>query len=250
MATDQDTKTTEDGKKIVVKKVAKAKVELEGAQGQKAGAGFRNKDRTLTSSALDEILSTPQGKTVATGLMTALVVALLFFFAITPALSSISRQLEKNDALRTRTAAMEEKSRNLLILQSKEVTNATALQNFDKYLNEDKHQDAIYTELLSLADKHEFTFVSVRYEIAVDIPERFIEKGLPSNVQFQTVRLSLKGDVADVPAMLKDIENQNRIYDIEEVAVTPSKDSDSAADVSFDITLLTLYWTTNFSPIT
>jgi Tfp pilus assembly protein PilO len=202
---------------------------------------FRQKERAKTSNALSDALNTAQGKTFSTAILTAVVVAMMLFFAITPALSSINTQLEKNDALRRRNQQLETKYNSLLQLQSKETSMAQQLLEFDEILGESKQQADIYVELEALTRNSRLTFRSLRFDEITGTVRKYEKLSLSARIRYQRVKLIAQGDINNGLNLLDAIEKSKRIFDIEDVSIiTPQSDDETG--VQFDITMRVLYW--------
>ncbi len=236
---DQTTNTTqnsENGANL------QAEVALDIPQsGNEAGAGFRANERSRTSSALAEMLATPQGKMISTTLLTVLVVLGLIFLAITPAFSSINSQLEKNEFLRTRNQQLETKVNSLLTLQTKEQNLAEQLAAFDSLLGQDKFQDEIYTELVTLARQNNMTFRSMRFDEASTNASNYEDLVLSPRARFQRISFVAVGDINNAINLVGAIEDSKRIFDIDDIAIVEPQ-SENEVGVQLDINLRAMYW--------
>jgi uncharacterized tellurite resistance protein B-like protein len=165
------------------------------ARESKSGSGksFSSKNRTRVSNALLESLQTSQGKTIATGISTFVVVALLFFLAITPAVSSITRQLEVNKRLKERNALMETKIQQLLQLAQKEEQYADDLKKFSAVFNEELHQDEVYDEMTKIAQTTKMEFRGMTFEANTTAPNKYDEVELDENLRFQAAKITVHG---------------------------------------------------------
>jgi Tfp pilus assembly protein PilO len=208
--------------------------------------GFMRRERRKTDSALSQLLATPQGKTISTALVTLLVVVMLIFFAITPALSSISTQLEKNTQLTDVVSRQDAKYNSILALQTKEQSLAEPLTKFAQVLSEDKHQAEIYTELHKLVTQNGLSFQSLRFTELTSVPAEYEELGISERAKLQRAKLIVTGGFTGGLSLLKQIEESSRIFDVEDLAITASPDGQQSASANgqliFDFSLRTIYW--------
>lgn len=216
-----------------------------GAPGAGNG-GFMKRERRKTDSTLSQLLTTPQGKTISTALITLLVVVLLIFFAITPALSSISSQLEKNSQLTDVVSRQDTKYNSILTLQTKEQSLAEPLTKFAEVLSEDKHQAEIYTQLHKLVTQNGLSFQSLRFTELTSVPAEYEELGISERAKLQRAKLVVTGSFTGGLSLLKQIEESTRIFDVEDLAITASPDAQQSAGANnqliFDFSLRTIYW--------
>ncbi len=208
--------------------------------------GFMKRERRKTDSAFSQLMATAQGRTISTALVTLLVVVMLIFFAITPALSSISSQVEKNTQLTDVVNRQDAKYNSILSLQTKEQTLAEPLTKFTQVLSEDKHQAEIYTELHKLVTQNGLSFQSLRYTELTSTPTEYEELGISERAKLQRVKLVVTGSFTGGLSLLKQIEESSRIFDVEDLAITANTDSQGSSTASsqliFDYSLRTIYW--------
>lgn len=209
-------------------------------QATQAKKSVSQRSRTRTSTAFLDILNTPQGQTFTTGLLSVLVVALLFFFAITPAVSSITRQLDINKDLKERNAQYDRKLTSLLTLAGKKQTYASDLETFGTVLGTDTNQDYIYADLIRLSQKHSLDFRSLTFDTEAPQQQKYEVFELSEKVRFQTMIFSVYGNFTNVDKLVAEIEASRRIYDIQSVVVTT--DETKPTSITANITINTIYW--------
>lgn len=210
--------------------------------------GIKNKisqkeqERTKTSNALFEAMNTAPGQTVTTGLISFIVVVLLFFFAITPAISSITRQLKVNSALKERNGKLESKLQSLTNLTQKEQNLATQLDEFESTLGTEKHQDLIYDELTDLANSSRMDFRGITFEVTKPNEIKYAELEPNEKLKIQTVRLTVVGQQGNLDKLIASIEASRRIMDVTDVIVTTDESNNNL--VLVNISINTFYWQT------
>ena len=192
-------------------------------ESEKASKKTKLKRGTSSSDYLKQF-DTPQGRSAATILLSVLAAFLMIFFAVRPAVSSITKQTEINSSLRERNLMMEGKLNSILEVARKEdqaVLNGDK-PTFDNVMSIERHQDLIYTELTDL----------VRANLS-----------LPLTVRYQSIRLSTVGSIEGIHRLIDQIETGQRIYDIRDIAYSvPESDDVTPNDIQVEITMTTLYW--------
>lgn len=212
---------------------------------EKPSQSFRAKERTKTSSAWLEALNTTKGKTFTTALISILIVALLIFFAISPALSSITTQLEKNKKLSERIATMDQKIQDLNSLSSKEVQLESDLQTFESYFGEDKHQDVIFDELKAITADAGMSFISVNFSDSdPNAISKYKEADLNNKLQSQDVKLVVTGRLESLVDLVESIEKSKRILDVETMSVS-KLEVNNDEEVQVDFLIKSFYWEVN-----
>lgn len=234
------------------------------AQSGKTLVSSQRNSRSQVSKMLNEVLESPQGKTIASGLLTATVVVLLITVAIVPALSSITTQIKRNEVLRDRNEEMEAKIENLLTLQSQEQQNATSLSEFNALLGERLYQDDIYSFMFDRTQSLGLVFQSLSFDIGdadsanIDtINESGTTSGeiLPPELQLQVVNLQVKGQPDNIIQLIRTLESDKRIYDITSISITEDEDNAGNEDIAqserlvANISMTTLYWDLGEEPI-
>ncbi len=215
------------------------------AKEEKANQSFRANERTKTSSAWIEALNTPKGKTFTTALITILIVALLIFFAISPALSSITAQLEKNKQLSERIATMDQKIQDLNALSAKEVQLESQLEVFESYFGEDKHQDAIFDELKDITADAGMSFISVSFSDSdPNAINKYKEADLNNKLQAQDVKLVVTGRLDSLTNLIEKIEGSTRILDVETMSVS-KLEVNNDEEVQVDLLIKSFFWEVN-----
>lgn len=204
-----------------------------------SGANFK-KERSKTSSAFLESLETPQGQTFTVAILSMLVVAVLFLFAITPAVSSINRQLKINRGLRERNAQYDAKLASLVSLAEKNTNYATDLQTFSTMLGESTNQDYIYADMVKFSQKNNLDFRGLSFDIYSPQQQKYENLDINEKLRFQTITLTVYGNVSNVDKLVSDLESSRRIYDVQDIIVTTDEETPTA--VSAGITINTIYW--------
>jgi Tfp pilus assembly protein PilO len=197
----------------------------------------------IDTTAIKAVLETPKGQTFTTGIATALVVAILFFFAITPALSSITRQLEVNEALRERITAQEAKRETLNSLASKETNLAQSYQTFSDLFGEQRHQSAIYRELTDIAEDNNLEFRSLSFELERPNVNKYEDLPTSNRLRYQTINFTVNGSFSNVDQLVEELESSQRVYDILSVTITAEEQSTNSGVI--DINMNTFYWEFN-----
>ncbi len=212
-------------------------------QEEKLSLAVKNaRSKSRTADDLSALFNTTQGKTYATGILTALAVALLVFFAIRPAIGSINNQLDKNKTLLEKITQMNTKIESLNSLTQKKQQYSTELAKFNSYFSEDKHQGEIYDELMSLIGKTRLEFVSMNFSDVEGEVKDYNEIALDPKVKSQMVKISVLGSLSDANKLVELIEKEKRFYDIEEVLITTPEGSEESNDLQTEINMRTLYW--------
>jgi uncharacterized protein YigA (DUF484 family) len=165
---------------------------------------------------------------------------LLFFFAITPAVSSITRQLKINSELRDRNERLESKLNSLTVLANKEQQFAEELDKFAEVMSEEKHQDLIYEELTDMSKKNKLDFRGMTFEVSKPNEIKYTELAPNEKLKVQSVRLTVVGQQGNLDKLLKSIEESKRIMDVTDVIVTTDEQNKEA--VLADVSINTFYW--------
>lgn len=205
-----------------------------------AKTGSAKKERAKTSAAFLETLQTPQGQTFTTGLLSVLVVALLFFFAITPAVSSITRQLEVNRDLRDRNSKYDQKLASLVSLSQKKQTYATDLETFSTMLGETPNQEYIYADMIQISQRNNLEFRGVTFDVLSPQQQKYELFDINEKLHFQTLTLNVYGNFNNLDDLVNDIETSKRIYDVQDIVV--ATDENQRTSVSANIVINTIYW--------
>jgi len=185
-----------------------------------SGAVSKIERRRLSSAAL-EALATPPGRTIATGLLSLLTVAGLLFFAISPAISSISRQVEINAALTARNEQLENKRTILFGLIQKEKENTALIEKFDKLLGKDRYQPEIYTEVLAAVTSVGGGFEAINYDDSQDRNSPYTALSPNGYLRTQRVSLVVKVNSGQLLQLLKLIEKSQRLLIVENFTINP-----------------------------
>lgn len=197
--------------------------------------------RRQAAAALTAALSTTQRKTIATGLISLLVVVALLFFAISPALASISKQLEVNQQLTARNAALTSKRDTLYGLIKTETDNADAITEFDGIFSERKYQTAIYIEVLEYLTESGLSFLSISFDQNGSLPERYIGVSPNDRLRVQQTNLAASGNYGQILAFLKKLEDAKRIFNVENLSFAPL-DKNTKDNYRVSVNISTFYW--------
>jgi len=204
---------------------------------------FRKLDQSRISKAYQQALATPQGKTIATGLLTFMIIGLLLFFAIAPALGSINAQLQVNTELLSLIKQMDNKLGVLLQLSSQQTKATDSLKLFDSYFGPDKHQGEIYTEITSIIDKNSLSFQSIDF-VAKDVKAlKYANGNIPPKVQFQTISIKVRGTASNIASLIGQIEASKRNYTVQQISLSVPDKKDPAT-IQGAITFYSTYWAT------
>ncbi|MFW5702768.1 MAG: hypothetical protein ACOCXP_02260 [Candidatus Dojkabacteria bacterium] len=214
--------------------------QIEQDQAGRQQSSVRDKNEE-TANALMETINSTQGNTVITILLSAAVSALLFFFAIAPALSSITSQLEKNEALRERITAQEQKLQSLNVLSGKNQNRASEIGLFNSYVGEDLSQDEIYLQMLEIAEDARMDFNSIAFEVEQPNVEVYEQTAFSPKTRVQTVNLTVTGQLSNLDTLLNELERSTRPYDVRSVQLT-NGDEDNLNIVTANIAINTIYW--------
>jgi hypothetical protein len=222
----------------------KAKLDLgkeKGPEKPKAVSKLRR-----TNAALDEIMSTSQGKTYVTLAITVVITAVMIFFAVSPALSSITRQLDKNNVLVERNQKMSSKVSTILALQQKEQANKTAYADFDAILSNNLNETKMYTEIYNILKSKvpQAKLRSISFAKSAEGSPEFTDLGLDSKTGIVNLRITAVMPVASVNELVKTLEESDKIYNIQTMGI--AKTDDVVGDnVQVDVQCYTLYWLTD-----
>lgn len=208
--------------------------------GSGSASGISQKGRRRTSNALIENLQTTQGKTITAAISSVVVVALLFFLAITPAVSSITRQLDTNKKLEERNTKLESKLQQLLQLAQKEEQYAQDLESFNELFDENLHQDAIYDEVTNISQLTRMEFRGLTFNPNTSLPAKYNDLEIDERLRFQSAKVSVYGQFGNMDNFLLKLEESKRILDIQDITVT--SDEQNPGSVRVDVTINTIFW--------
>jgi hypothetical protein len=194
------------------------------------------------SESISKILESKQGKTYSTAILSILLVAVMFFFAITPAVSSITSQLEVNAELRERINSMTTKQQNLNTLLAKDRENTSSIEEFKSILGNDLNESIDYETLLELLDSNNMQLRSINFSEQRGIPEEYVELGASSKLRNVNVRLVVLGSLSGATSLTADIEANKRLYDIEEITISEPEDIRDTDDYQVEYNLRAFYW--------
>jgi hypothetical protein len=209
-------------------------------------AEIRNDNQTSRgenlSDTFSKILESKQGKTYTTAILSAVLVAVMFFFAITPALSSISRQLEENAELRDRIGQMETKQQNLNTLLSKSNNNAQAIEQFRGIIGNDRNETDDYEEITAILDRNDLQMRSVIFSDGPTEIPKYDEIVLPIKLRTTNIRVIALGSLDDMNSAVADFEENERLFEINEINASIPEDIDDTNDYQAEFNLRTIYW--------
>jgi hypothetical protein len=199
-----------------------------------------------TNAALDEIMSTSQGKTYVTLAITVVITAVMIFFAVSPALSSITRQLDKNNVLVERNQKMSSKVSTILALQQKEQASKASYEDFEAILSNDLNETKVYTEIYNILKSKvpQAKLRSVSFTKSAEGAPNFADLGLDPKTGIVNLRITAVMPVASVDELVKTLEESDKIYNIQTMGI--AKTDDVVGDnIQVDVQGYTLYWLTD-----
>lgn len=197
----------------------------------------------LVNPQLRALTATTERKTYTVAFGTILVVVLLVFFAIRPAIATVFDRLAQNEKRQEQLDNMDQKYQHLITLSSQEAARADALGLLDIAIPSVRSEDWVADELKALADQNSLVFNSMSVEI-IDGKSN-IQSELGSNTEFADVNLSVTGERENFLKYLSDIETTIRPLNIYKVAISSRIDSTGEYTDSVDATLyLEIYYYT------
>jgi|GEM_PF-4387792 len=238
--------------------------ELEATRSSKS-PGVSGRSKVAGTSDLIALMKTSRGGVISTAATTLLILAGMLFFAITPAITTIQAQLDKNQQLQDVNGQMNQKYQRLVTLKKKEDDNAASLTRFNELFSlfglktpEGTRQKEVYAEINTMASASGLSFQTASFsEDPVDKKNDFgagaagslsastvrpKEPNIADRTRYMRIAISLTGNIADFPKMLAALETSKRVYLLESVNIGQNKGTGGTTGQTFQLSLLTLYW--------
>jgi len=200
----------------------------------------------FSSSTLRNFIATAQGKSYTIGVVTILLILVIFLVGVFPALSSIFLQIEQNS---NRTQALEQieiKRQTLRTLSVEESDKHAVTLSLNAYLPDKFDQVGIFNQLNEMATDTGSVLMAVTFinvESRRDLPAIF---GTPLALDGKVINLTVEGDRTELEEFVTLMEESRRIYNIVNLSLFKVDETtltgQSISQFKMDMQVETYFW--------
>lgn len=200
----------------------------------------------FNQSKLSSILETQQGKTYTVFGVTILIVAVMFFFAIRPAYTSITDKIAENNA---KELYIDDANAKLLILDelaSKKTVNQNAIDLLnDYYLSEKPIESFVTGNIVNLIQDRGLSINSMNFSEPQEVSNnRFEDVNRISQVSQVDVTFNISGGLEQIGGVLNEIEGLGKIINVNNFSLSYRVDGENNTwQASVDMTYY--FWDIN-----
>lgn len=160
---------------------------------------------TSSSSQIQKILDTTQGKTYTVILVTAVVIVLMVTFAIAPAYLSITDQFKENEEKRVYIAALDDKQEVLNTLAQQELDYTDQIQILEDLYPNQSDDEFVLANLDAMALHNRCRLMNVTYSRDIkNLPESGLAEF--TGLARAPIHVELQGELADLQLFLTQLE--------------------------------------------
>jgi|GEM_PF-6206844 len=189
---------------------------------------------TLRNPQLQKLTATPQRRTYTVIFATLLLVLLLVFFAIRPAVTSIFDRTSANKNKRKILGEMDTKYNNLLTLNSQEVDQAESLALLSSSIPEQRDEDFLVANMHSMVEKNnlEFASISITDKVKKSV---LTSSDLGIKTEVAGFSLEVRGSRMDIIRLVEDMENFPKIINIYSISFAPAGETYGSNTISANV---------------
>ncbi len=183
----------------------------------------------FTNPQFARLTATVERKTYTVVGVTLLVVILLVFFAIRPAVGSIFERLNENEEKRDILGKMDAKYDTLLSLSNQEQQREDQLALLENSYPSNKQEEFPIANTIEMINRNGLRFTSIGVNDATTKSALDATK-LGTNTKFFVINISVEGERANFIKFVKELEDFPRIFNIQKIAMTPLDNSQGSTN--------------------
>jgi Tfp pilus assembly protein PilO len=175
----------------------------------------------LRNPQFKKLTETPQRKTYTVAVSTIILVVLMVFFAIRPAVSSIFNRTSENKAKNEVLSKMDAKYQNLLSLSNQQTEKATSLTLLDESMPESRQEEFLTSNLNGVAQDTnvKITGININRNVSKSVVKA---NALGINSRVASFNMGVRGNRSDVINFVSKLEGFPKILNIFSFTLLPT----------------------------
>lgn len=202
------------------------------------------------SSDMRKFIATSRGRSYSVIVITGLLILVLVFFAILPAVSSILLQLSQNDSRLAALTKIDQKRETLRTLLGVHDQNLATAVGLNHALPFSLEQDDVIKDIVGFAGTNGVFLRSVRF---VDIAGRsrlselYFDEPDFDFIDGVIINISLEGDRQNLRQFIASLEQSRRVFSLKTISISKVSAAESATNSPFimNLQMESYYWNQN-----
>jgi len=184
---------------------------------------------TLQNPQFKKLTETPQKKTYTVAIATIVLVVLMVFFAIRPAVSSIFNRTNENKSKNEILSQMDKKYQNLLTLSNLQTEKASGLTLLDESMAESRQEEFLTANLYAIAQETNIQITGMNINKGVN-KSVMKSNSLGINTKVSSLSMEVRGNRSDIINFVSKLESFPKILNIFSFVVVPTGGTEFGAN--------------------